>query len=614
MSSTIDFRSAISGATGPVGATGPSGGPTGPTGPTGVAGSAGVTGVTGVVGTTGVSGAVGPSGVTGPSGPIGAAGTNGVAGAVGATGPFGTTGVTGPTGAGVTGATGPTGVAGPPTGAASGGLTGAYPNPTVATVPVGALPSSVVTSSSSPTVGQIPTATGTGVVAAYATRVNILGQWNVQDPVFGAKGDGSTDDTTAIAAAITATSAAGGGVVFFPPGRYITSAALVLPSHVVLSSGSLTHGYESAGSRNAVEIMNAVSTWTIDTVGGATTTYGCGVQGIDVFGAYTAGGGIRFQKVLYGRLESVAAIGYLNQGIVSDSACLGCRFYSLLTVSCVATTSRSAFIGAVDIDGTDHYLKSIEASSYGVSGPITANFWISGLYIKGAQHFAWGLIGENSDYGIHVSCNQARFTACRGDTNWAGDWIIDGSNNNFAACDGMNSARAAANTYDSIVVSGQGNSFGPCQVSQNASFTYRTAYAETGTFGAPSSRNVFSRTCRASGFATGAYSSAVEYYGGSFDVAPMPAHVPDATTLVDVSGTSMVALDLYTGAHTVNGFINGVTGQDLYVVSKNVYVTIANNARGGSDGNIWTSTGANFTVVLNRVYHFKKYNAEWYQV
>lgn len=43
---------------------------------------------------------------------------------------------------------------------------------------------------------------------------------NVKDPAFGAKGDGTTDDSAAIQAAIDAVSAANGGTVFFPTGRY----------------------------------------------------------------------------------------------------------------------------------------------------------------------------------------------------------------------------------------------------------------------------------------------------------------------------------------------------------------------------------------------------------
>lgn len=51
---------------------------------------------------------------------------------------------------------------------------------------------------------------------------------NVKDPTYGAKGDGSTDDTSAIQAAINAVEAAGGGTVIFPPGTYKTTAALVM--------------------------------------------------------------------------------------------------------------------------------------------------------------------------------------------------------------------------------------------------------------------------------------------------------------------------------------------------------------------------------------------------
>lgn len=39
---------------------------------------------------------------------------------------------------------------------------------------------------------------------------------------YGAKGDGTTDDTTAITSAINAAVAAGGGTIFFPPGTYIS--------------------------------------------------------------------------------------------------------------------------------------------------------------------------------------------------------------------------------------------------------------------------------------------------------------------------------------------------------------------------------------------------------
>lgn len=51
--------------------------------------------------------------------------------------------------------------------------------------------------------------------------------FNVKD--YGAKGDGTTDDTAAIQAAITACSNAGGGLVVVPAGVYLTTSAITFP-------------------------------------------------------------------------------------------------------------------------------------------------------------------------------------------------------------------------------------------------------------------------------------------------------------------------------------------------------------------------------------------------
>jgi hypothetical protein len=51
---------------------------------------------------------------------------------------------------------------------------------------------------------------------------------------FGARGDGSTDDTSAIQSALDAAGKAGGGEVFLPAGKYRVGASLTVPSGVTL--------------------------------------------------------------------------------------------------------------------------------------------------------------------------------------------------------------------------------------------------------------------------------------------------------------------------------------------------------------------------------------------
>ena len=61
---------------------------------------------------------------------------------------------------------------------------------------------------------------------AYSGAVNV--RW------FGAKGDGTTDDTAAIQAALDLVYSAGGGTVFFPLGQYATTAPSVSYTHLTL--------------------------------------------------------------------------------------------------------------------------------------------------------------------------------------------------------------------------------------------------------------------------------------------------------------------------------------------------------------------------------------------
>jgi polygalacturonase len=97
------------------------------------------------------------------------------------------------------------------------------------------------------------TAVGAGLALALAVALGTpghakaAGTFNVKD--YGAKGDGSANDTSAINKAITAANSAGGGTVRFPSGTYKSSNSIHMKSNVTLQldSGSTIKGASGTG-------------------------------------------------------------------------------------------------------------------------------------------------------------------------------------------------------------------------------------------------------------------------------------------------------------------------------------------------------------------------------
>jgi len=89
------------------------------------------------------------------------------------------------------------------------------------------------------------------ILSSDASAENSI--YNVKD--YGAKGDGSTDDTTSIQNAINAADSAGGGIVFLPQGTYNITSTLSLKSGIAFvgaGQGAVTLNY--SGNSVAIDI------------------------------------------------------------------------------------------------------------------------------------------------------------------------------------------------------------------------------------------------------------------------------------------------------------------------------------------------------------------------
>lgn len=94
-----------------------------------------------------------------------------------------------------------------------------------------------------------------------------LGYLNAQNPPYGAKGDGATDDTGAIQAALNSAAANGGGIVFLPRGNYRIATHLRVPAQTTLAGvwraptassqyqGTTLLAVEGAGSTSGIPFL-----------------------------------------------------------------------------------------------------------------------------------------------------------------------------------------------------------------------------------------------------------------------------------------------------------------------------------------------------------------------
>ncbi|CAG9256017.1 glycosyl hydrolase family 28-related protein [Paraburkholderia caribensis] len=444
------------------------------------------------------------------------------------------------------------------------------------------------------------TATETGSIAR--TVADELNDGFANPKRFGAKGDDSHDDSVAIQAAIDELSARGGGVLRFPLGNYRCN--VVLKPGVSLISGCGMFGY-LPGSISAVTLSQAAPGFVVDTP--ATLVQGGAIEGFNFagLGAAYAGGAVRLQNAKWTNVRKCSANNFADQGF-QHVAGFGVIFEDLLTTNVLLNRGRTGVSGCIEMLGTDDFMNRIEANP-SLGGIVSANLFVAGIVIGGANNFVNNIVGEFAERGIYIAPQAGaghRLNNCRADSNVGHGYYVDGSAL-WGTCYAYHNSTGAAATYSGFYMSASsgGNSFHGCRSEGITGLQQSYGFEDHVNNGVVDLRNSY-WGCGGANNANGLYLT--QGFLGSGVVAPPQFIRPaDGTTVIDITGTSAVNFAAYSTATNVTNFTGGAEGQTIRVLG-DAQVTIVNGS------GILTPTGANVALADKTMYSFTQYNGNWY--
>lgn len=425
---------------------------------------------------------------------------------------------------------------------------------------------------------------------------------------FGAKGNGSANDTAAIQLAIDVLAAAGGGVIRFPNGNYFCN--VMLKDGVHIGTGAEHFGYlpQLGGPISGVTLSQAAPGFVVDTPAtlarGVLSVKGINFQGL---GAAYAGGAVRFQATKWAAIKCCSANGFADQAYLHSSG-WGVVFEDLLATNCLLNAVRTGVNGVLETHGTDDFLNRCEIAGQSPAGVTDANLYRAAIAVFGANNFMSMLVGEQADRGIYIGPQSGeghRMSLCRADSNGGVGFWIDG-NIIGSVCTAYNNSLAGDNLYSGFYASAtsSGCKFSSCRSDgHDATIQQKYGYEDYVNNSAANVRNSYV-DCGGFYNRSGLYLTQ-GFLGSSVTAPPQPIRPADGTPIIDITGTSMVVLDNYVTATNVTNFAGGAEGQTIRVKG-DAQVTIVPGS------GIVTPTGANVALANNQMYSFTQYNGNWY--
>ncbi len=437
------------------------------------------------------------------------------------------------------------------------------------------------------------------------TVADELNDADINPKRFGAKGNDSADDSAAIQTAIDLLEARGGGVVRFPAGNYRCN--VILKDGVSLVSGSEMFGY-LPGRISGVTLSQASTGFVVDSP--RTLIRGTAVNGLNFagLGANYEGGGVRLRNAKWGAIKRCTANNFADQGF-QHIAGFGIVFEDILTTNVLLNRHRTQVSGCIETFGTDDFLNRIEAnpSLIASDGVVSNDLYICGILVGGANNFLSNCIGEDAERGIYIAPlrgSQHRISLCRGDSNVGHGFYVDGSAL-WAACFAYFNSSGSVGKYSGFYMSAlsRENLLTSCRSQGTSNRLQKYGFEDHVSRTDPALRNTYAGCA-------GAYNQSglflTQQRGGSGVLAAPQAISPaDGTSVVDITGNSLVVLEGYRAPANLRNFNGGVDGESVRVLG-NSQVTIVPGA------GIVTSTGKSVVLADHTVYTFTQYGGNWY--
>lgn len=438
-----------------------------------------------------------------------------------------------------------------------------------------------------------------------------VGPW--YNPVsYGADKTGVANSTTAIQAAIDAAYAAGGGMVLFDVGTYKVD-TLTLKENVTLR-GSFMETAGIAAPPPGVSFIPGSNTGAFVQTDGAVAAQKCAIVGISMYGGGTKAEGIRIKPCYRPVIKDCYVTAISGSALVLESGAVGAivkdnGFFGLATPAVAHT-------GVVHILSADHVFTGNQVGR-GVNGTATAGQFSHAWYVGGANCWFDNNNGEFSDHGWYVIGFLNKFTACRGDRNNLGDWVLSDAtchHNQFVGCAAYDGALDTSVTTESALTVGANTFLNVFVGFQWASGTgvsrYQYGIKDNTSYLTGSGANQYIGCDGIVGANAGAL---LGRFNLSATLGPRPLE-GGATTFptintatASVANASCVNFTAYNTNTTVTDFTDWVPGQKVVVIG-DANVTIAQT------GNIRTLNGGPTLLVQSKPYYFQEANGIFYEV